>query len=167
MRLFAAFLLAVAAPMAAAPAAAQTAASQTAARPNQGLKTAPLAVVTAKGRHAYTVEVAATPEQQEIGLMYRRDMPRNRGMVFPMSPARPAAFWMRNTWLPLDIIFIAPGGRVLNVGTGMPLSETLVESAGPVEAVLELNAGEAARIGLKPGDRVMWKRPVDGRGRRG
>jgi hypothetical protein len=89
-------------------------------------------------------------------------MPRDRGMLFPVSPPRTASFWMRNTWLPLDLVFIAPGGRVLNVGTGTPLSESFIESAGPVAAVLEINAGEAVRIGLKPGDRVRWGgRPVD------
>lgn len=159
MRLLAALLIAFAVPAAGSPAAAQSA-----ARPNQGLATMILTVRTSRGLHRYTVEIAATPEQQQIGLMYRRSMPRDHGMIFPMSPPRPASFWMRNTWLPLDLVFIAPGGRVLNVGSGMPLSEAMIESAGPVEAVLELNAGESARIGLKPGDRVRWAgaRGMDG-----
>jgi hypothetical protein len=138
------------------------AAAQAAGRPNQGLATTVLTVKTATGLHRYTVEIAATPEQQQTGMMYRRSMPRDRGMLFPVSPPRTASFWMRNTWLPLDLVFIAPGGRVLNVGTGTPLSESFIESAGPVAAVLEINAGEAVRIGLKPGDRVRWGgRPVD------
>ena len=108
--------------------------------------------------HRYVVEIARTPEEQARGLMYRRSMPRDRGMVFPMEPPRPASFWMSNTYIPLDIIFIGPDGAVLNVGHGKPLSLQTVESLGPAAAVLELNAGEAARIGLKPGDKVAWGR---------
>lgn len=114
-------------------------------------------VVTSDGRtHRYTAEVARTPEEQARGLMYRKTMPRNVGMLFPFPEARRASFWMMNTYLPLDIIFISPQGRVLNVGEGVPLSEATVESIGLAGAVLELNRGEAARIGLKPGDRIAW-----------
>lgn len=86
--------------------------------------------------------------------MFRETMPRNAGMVFPFKPARPASFWMENTILPLDLVFVAPGNRVLSIGHGKPFSRDLIESGGTAAAVIELNAGEAARIGLKPGDRV-------------
>ena len=115
-------------------------------------------VTTSAGRtHAYKVEVARSPEQQARGLMYRKSMPRDAGMLFPFDPPRPASFWMANTDIPLDIIFIGADGRVPNVGAGKPLNQATVDSVGVAAAVLELNAGEAARIGLKPGDRIRWK----------
>ena len=107
--------------------------------------------------HSYIVEIARTGEQQQRGLMYRRAMARDHGMIFPMSPPRPASFWMQNTYLPLDIVFIAPDGVVTNIGHGVPLTTATVDSLGSVSAVLELNAGEARRIGLKAGDKVRYK----------
>lgn len=125
--------------------------------PNRGLKVIPLSLTTSDGkRHRYQVELAATPEQQQRGLMFRRAMARDRGMLFPFTPARPATFWMRNTWIPLDLIFVGTDRRVLSIGRGEPMSEALIDSGGPAIAVLELNAGEALRIGLRPGDRVDW-----------
>jgi uncharacterized protein len=121
------------------------------------LDVVPVRVTTSDGRtHIYKAEVARTSAEQTRGLMHRRKMPRDAGMLFPMNPVRVASFWMRNTYLPLDIIFISPEGRVLNVGEGRPLDETPVEAVGLTGAVLELNRGEAARIGLKAGDRVSW-----------
>lgn len=102
----------------------------------------------------YRVEVAATEAQQAKGMMFRTVMPRDTGMIFPMKPPRFASFWMENTLLPLDIIFIAPDGKVLNIVQGEPKSRTPLYSVGPAAAVLELNAGESARIGLEPGDAV-------------
>jgi uncharacterized membrane protein (UPF0127 family) len=114
-------------------------------------------IATADGRtHRYKAEVARTPEQQGRGLMYRRTMARDAGMIFLFPEPRMASFWMANTYLPLDIIFISPEGRVINVGEGVPLSTATVESTAPASTVLELNRGEAARIGLKAGDRVSW-----------
>lgn len=123
----------------------------------QALPTTGVMLMTADGRrHFYTAEVAATPEEQERGLMFRRSMPRDHGMIFPMNPPRQASFWMSNTYIPLDIIFIAPDGAVLNIERGKPQSLDTIDSAGPVSAVLELNAGEAERIGLLPGDKATW-----------
>lgn len=114
-------------------------------------------IATSDGKtHRYRAEVARTPEQQARGLMYRRTMARDAGMLFPFPEPRMASFWMSNTYLPLDIIFISPQGRVVNVGEGVPLTLDTVESAAPAGSVLELNRGEAARIGLAPGDRVSW-----------
>ncbi len=114
-------------------------------------------IATSDGKtHRYKAEVARTPEQQSRGLMYRRTMARDAGMLFPFSEPRMASFWMANTHLPLDIIFISPQGRVVNVGEGVPLSLATVESTAPAGSVLELNRGEAARIGLAPGDRISW-----------
>jgi uncharacterized membrane protein (UPF0127 family) len=113
--------------------------------------------VTAKGRtHSYRAEVARTPEQQAQGLMYRTKMARDAGMIFLFPQPRMASFWMANTYLPLDIIFISPDGKVINVGEGVPLTTSTVESTAPAGSVLELNRGEAARIGLKAGDRISW-----------
>lgn len=135
----------------AAPPAAATGSPQT------GLREIPLVIRTANAEeHHYEVEVAETPEQQATGMMFRTGMARNRGMLFPMNPPRAAHFFMRNTLIPLDIIFIGPDNRVLNIGAGMPLDESIVPSGGKAAAVLELNAGEAVRIGLQPGDHVRW-----------
>ena len=122
---------------------------------------APLEIVTVriqtgKKVHSYKAEVARTPDQQSRGLMHRKTMARDAGMIFLFPEPRMASFWMANTYLPLDIIFISPEGRVVNVGEGVPLSTATVESTGPASTVLELNRGEAARIGLRPGDKVTW-----------
>ncbi len=116
-------------------------------------------VTTARGRHHYAAELAATPEQQEYGLMFRTRMGAKQAMLFPFAPPRPATFWMANTVLPLDLVFIGADGRVLNVGRGIPQSRELVPSDGDAAAVLELNAGEAAKIGLATGDRVRYRLP--------
>jgi uncharacterized membrane protein (UPF0127 family) len=123
--------------------------------PNVGLAKTPVTFVTASGKHRYQVEEALTAEQQACGLMFREAMPRGEGMIFPFSPARQTAFWMMNTPLPLDLVFVGPNGRVVSIGEGKPYSRALIDSAGITAAVIELNAGEAARIGLKPGDRVI------------
>lgn len=115
-------------------------------------------IETDKRVHSYKAEVARTPEQQAQGLMYRKAMARDAGMIFPFPQPRMASFWMANTLLPLDIIFISPEGRVINVGEGVPLSTATVESTAPAGSVLELNRGEAARIGLKAGDRISWSK---------
>ena len=89
--------------------------------------------------------------------MFRTAMGANEGMIFPMQPPRMASFWMKNTVIPLDIIFIGPDRRILNIAANtVPYSEDPVPSAGKVSAVLELNAGRAAALGIGPGDKVDW-----------
>lgn len=122
--------------------------------PNSGLRTGRVAFETARGRFTYRIEVAVTPDEQACGMMFREKMPRDTGMSFPMTPPRATGFWMENTPLPLDIIFVSPAGRVLNVRRGQPYSRDVLNSAGATAEVIELVAGEADRIGLKPGDRV-------------
>ncbi|MEN9932562.1 MAG: hypothetical protein RIS17_1135 [Pseudomonadota bacterium] len=122
--------------------------------PNTGLKTTRVTFETAKGRFAYKVEIAATPDQQACGMMFRDTMAPDTGMTFPMTPPRATGFWMENTALPLDIIYVSPAGRVLNVRRGQPYSREVLTSAGITAEVIELSAGQAERIGLKPGDRV-------------
>lgn len=122
--------------------------------PNTGLRTMRVVFETAKGRFPYTLEVAATPEQQACGMMFRDRVPPGTGMSFPMQPPRAAGFWMENTFVPLDLIFVSPAGRVLNVRQGKPQSRDVLSSEGITADVIELAAGEAQRIGLRPGDRV-------------
>ena len=117
-----------------------------------------LTIVTNDGRrHSYTVEVARTSDEQAQGLMDRRTMPRDAGMIFPFPAPRPAAFWMHNTYIPLDMLFLLADGRIESILADVPpLNEEQRRSLGPVAAVLELNAGEAARIGATPGDLVEY-----------
>lgn len=125
--------------------------------PVSGLTVVPLTVTSANGAHVFKVEVASTPSEQERGLMFRQTMGADEGMIFPMSPARPTAFWMKNTVIPLDIIFIGPDHKVLNVAANaVPYDMTPLPSDGDAAGVLELNGGRAAQIGMKPGDLVTW-----------
>lgn len=118
--------------------------------------TEPLTIVTASGPHKFAVEVMRTPAELERGLMFRRAMPADHGMIFDFKTVQPVMMWMRNTYIPLDMVFIAPSGKVVSVGHGKPLSDHIIHSGGPVLGVLEVNAGTAAKIGLKPGDTVVF-----------
>ena len=114
-----------------------------------------LTISTQTGAHAFSVEIAATPATRERGLMDRRFMPMDRGMLFEFDRDGPVAFWMKNTYIPLDMVFIARNGQVTRiVDRAEPLSETPIPSGGPCAAVLELNGGVAAEIGLRTGDMV-------------
>ncbi len=122
-----------------------------------GLRIAPVTLVTARGRHAIAAEVALTPAEQAKGLMDRDSLAPDAGMLFPFSPPRPAAFWMKNTRIPLDIIFIRANGTVIRVAERTtPYSLAPIESGEPAAAVLELVGGRAAALGLKAGDRIVW-----------
>lgn len=117
----------------------------------------PLTVETATGPRKFSVEVARTEQEQARGLMFRTALPDDGGMIFPLSPARPAAFWMKNTPLPLDIIFIRADGTIARIAAQTtPYSLDLVESGEPVAAVLEIAGGRAAEQGIAEGDRVNW-----------
>jgi uncharacterized membrane protein (UPF0127 family) len=132
-------------------------ASAAQACPYSDLKRGTATFETAKGRFTYRMELALNADQQACGLMFRQTLPRDAGMAFPMVPPRVASFWMENTILPLDIIYVSPRGRVLNVVQGRPYDRTPLSATGLTGEVIELNAGEAKRIGLKPGDRVTRK----------
>jgi uncharacterized membrane protein (UPF0127 family) len=119
-------------------------------------ESASLAIVTDAGRYEFKVEVALTPEQRGQGLMFRRDMARDAGMLFDFgaSPDR-ASMWMKNTYIPLDMLFIRSDGRIESIAERtVPHSLEAISSRGPVRYVLELNGGTAARLGIGPGDRV-------------
>ena len=114
--------------------------------------------ITSRGKpHRFTVEVARTPEEQQLGLMNRASLAPDRGMIFPMEPPRDASFWMKNTRIPLDMIFVRADGRIANIAANtVPLSLEPVPSDGPVKAVLEIAGGRAAELGIQPGDTVKW-----------
>lgn len=117
-----------------------------------------LELVTTGGVHAFEVEIADTPERQTLGLMYRTALPETKGMLFVHPDERELAMWMRNTYIPLDMVFIRADGTVHRIEARTePLSERTISSDGPVLAVLELAGGVAERLGLKPGDRVRHR----------
>lgn len=129
----------------AAPAAAQT----------ETFETSSLSIVTAAGEQRFAVELAVTPRQQSQGLMYRRKMAADAGMLFVYNRPQPVSFWMKNTFIPLDMLFIAADGRIVNIKQRtVPHSLKPVRSKGDVLAVLELNGGTVSRLGIKPGDEV-------------
>jgi len=114
-----------------------------------------LEIVTSTGVHDFSVEIAQTDAEREKGLMYRRFMPPDRGMLFDFKREAPVMFWMKNTYIPLDMIFISKSGVVTSIAAyAEPLSEQLIPSGGPCYGVLEVNAGVAASIGVQPGDKV-------------
>jgi hypothetical protein len=125
------------------------------ARAAEPARLEPVVVETAQGSFTFTAEIADTPELRQRGLMYRHRVPRDRAMLFDWGRVEPVSMWMRNTHVSLDMIFIAADGRVVRIAEATePLSEKTISSGVPVAAVLEVVAGTAQRIGLKPGDVV-------------
>jgi uncharacterized membrane protein (UPF0127 family) len=121
-----------------------------------------LEIVTKNGVHPFSVELAANDEDRTRGLMYRKELPEGRGMLFDFKTEQPVEFWMRNTYVSLDIIFIRGDGRILRIAENTePLSERLIPSGGPVRGVLEVVAGTARKLGVAPGDKVAH--PIFGR----
>jgi uncharacterized protein len=125
-------------------------------RAQKGLQEIPLTIRSGNAEHRFTVEVAATPEQQELGLMYRRSLAPNRGMIFPYKPAQEVAFWMKNTWIPLDIIFIRSDGTIARITHAQAMDITPLPSGEPIAAVLEIAAGRASELRIKEGDIARW-----------
>ena len=114
-----------------------------------------LRIVTATGPHDFQVEIADNDATRERGLMDRRYMPPERGMLFEFDRDGPVSFWMKNTYIPLDMIFISRSGIVTHIiANAEPLSERVIPSGGTCAAVLELNGGAAAAIGVRVGDKV-------------
>ncbi len=114
-----------------------------------------LQIVTTTGAHEFQVELADSPEKRAKGLMYRRSMPQDHGMLFDFHQLTPVMMWMKNTYIPLDMVFVSHDGVVTNVATdAKPMSEDIISSGDPAYAVIELNAGVAREIGLAPGDTV-------------
>jgi uncharacterized membrane protein (UPF0127 family) len=123
--------------------------------PVWGGQTDSLTIETSTGSHTFQIEVADNDATREHGLMDRRYMAPDHGMLFEFEVNAPVAFWMKNTYIPLDMVFISPKGVVTHIATNAePLSERVIPSGGPSIGVLELNGGMAASIGLKVGDKV-------------
>lgn len=118
---------------------------------------ASLTIVTASDRYKFAVEVATTPAQLEQGLMFRRHLAANAGMIFDFGTPQMATMWMKNTLIPLDMLFVDAKGRVVNIHQrAVPGSLEPLGATAPVRAVIELNGGTAARLAIKPGDRVLF-----------
>lgn len=153
----AAFLLLPACSPQAAERAPAPAATQAAVHPISGLEVIPLTIRSGDESHAFKVEVARTPEDQAQGLMFRTAMGADEGMLFPYEEPRGLSFWMKNTVLSLDLIFIGEDHRIINIAKrATPYSERAILSDAPGIAVLELVGGRADELGLEPGDMVEW-----------
>jgi len=116
-----------------------------------------LVLKTDSGPHSFTIELATTPAERALGLMYRRTLPVDAGMLFLYDKPQPLTMWMRNTFIPLDMVFIGADGKVHRIESRTePFSTQIISSEGNVRGVLELNAGAAVSIGLKAGDEVVY-----------
>ncbi|MBL8583275.1 MAG: DUF192 domain-containing protein, partial [Rhizobiaceae bacterium] len=114
----------------------------------------PLVVQTGGGARSFTIEIADDGDERSRGLMFRETMDDDRGMLFVFEEQKPVAFWMKNTPMPLDLVFIDEGGTVRSILPGEPFSEAVISPGTPVRFVLELKAGTAARTGIRVGDRL-------------
>jgi len=116
-----------------------------------------LEIVSKTGVHTFEVELATTEAEREKGLMFRKQLPEGHGMLFDFPQDQEVAFWMQNTYIPLDMIFIQGDGRILRIAENTtPLSTKLIPSNGPVRAVLEVIGGTAEKLGIAPGDKVAF-----------
>lgn len=136
------------------PSAAEIA---TAKQERPALEQIELQIQTDTATHPFTVEVARTPDEQARGLMFRESLAPNVGMLFPFSEPRPASFWMKNTLIPLDMIFVRSDGTIARIAVNTtPLSLAPVGVGEPVAAVLEIAGGRSVELGIDEGDRVSW-----------
>ena len=146
------------APPAAKRPAATPEAAAPAVHPVSGLPLVPLEIRSGGKVHRFTVELARSPREQAYGLMYRTSLGDSEGMVFPFSPPRPASFWMKNTLIPLDMLFVRSDGSIARIAAmTTPESEAPVGVEEPVAAVLELRGGRAAELGIDTTAKVSWK----------
>jgi len=126
-----------------------------AARDAQAAKIETLEIVTKTGVHVFSVEMATTEQERETGLMYRKELPDGQGMLFDFRPEQTVSMWMKNTYIPLDMIFIRADGRILRIAESTePLSTRIIPSGGLVTGVLEVIGGTAKKLGIAPGDLV-------------
>ncbi len=122
----------------------------------QQFPTSELTIISATGQHRFKVELAETPAQMTQGLMFRTSLAPDAGMLFDYRHPTAATMWMRNTLIPLDMLFVDEQGRIVNIHErAVPQSLDVIAAAEPVRAVIELNGGTAARLGIQPGDRVI------------
>jgi uncharacterized membrane protein (UPF0127 family) len=126
-----------------------------AAPPSRAADPHTLEIASKSGVHVFSVEIADTEAAREKGLMYRKSLPEGTGMLFDFKEEAPVGFWMQNTYIPLDMIFIRADGHILRIAENTePLSTRIIPSGGPVLAVLEVIGGTARKMGIAPGDRV-------------
>ena len=127
------------------------------ARAEPALDVVPLTIRSGPHSHAFLVELARSEAEQARGLMFRERLAPDRGMLFPFDPPRPASFWMKNTLIPLDMIFVRADGSIARIAANTtPHSLEPVGVAEPVAAVLEIAGGRAAALGIVEGDEVSW-----------
>jgi hypothetical protein len=126
-----------------------------------GLTTAnaePLVIHTGGSAYKFEVEVVTTPETRAQGLMFRKAMPPNAGMLFIYPDEQPVSFWMKNTLIPLDMLFVKTDGSIAHIAhNAVPMDETPIDSGAAVKAVLEINGGTANALGIKEGDKVEYQ----------
>lgn len=135
--------------------------AEDAAQQPQRLPTMPIAIQTEQGAVALIVQVANTPEETATGLMWVKEMPANHGMLFNFPESEVQSFWMRNTFIPLDILFIGANGRIMHIHeNARPHDETGINSRFPVALVLEVNAGFVAKHAVAVGDIVIVAKPA-------
>lgn len=124
-----------------------------------GLRLIDVTIISGENQHSFVTELAATNEEQAKGMMFRTEMADDEGMLFPSYEPYARSFWMKNTPLPLDIIFIGPDNRIANIGDGVPYSTASVVSDGPALAVFEIRGGLSEELGIGPGDLVEFELP--------
>lgn len=125
------------------------------AGPARSAGTQTLEIATRSGVHVFAVEVVDNDADRAKGLMFRKELPEGQGMLFDFQREQEVSFWMQNTYIPLDMLFIRGDGRILRIAENTePLSTRMIPSSGPVRAVLEVIGGTARKLGLAPGDRV-------------
>ena len=116
----------------------------------------PLEIVTKSGVRMFSVEMATTDKEREVGLMYRKELADGRGMLFDFTPEQPVSMWMKNTYISLDMIFIGANGRILRIAENTePESTRIISSGAPAKGVLEVIAGTARKYGIAPGDQIV------------
>ena len=114
-----------------------------------------LEIASKTGVHIFSVEVVDNDADRAKGLMYRKELPEGRGMLFDFHRDQEVSFWMQNTYIPLDMIFIRGDGQILRIEENtVPLSTRMIPSRGAVRAVLEVIGGTSRKLGIAPGDRV-------------
>ncbi|MEM9311403.1 MAG: DUF192 domain-containing protein [Pseudomonadota bacterium] len=138
---------------------ASTAQVDSARHPISGLEIAEVTVVASDKRIPFKTELALSRQAQARGLMFRETLADDEAMIFPNDPPAPRSFWMKNTPISLDIIFIGADRRIRNIETAVPYSLESVRSDGAVIAVFEIRGGLAAELGIAPGDQVEWELP--------
>lgn len=136
---------------------APAASSDAAVHPESGLRVIPVTITHAGKGYVFKAELAQSPQEQAKGLMFRTALGPDEAMLFPFDPPKVASFWMKNTVIPLDLVFIAPDGRVTNIAPqAKPYDESKLQSVGVVKAVLEIPGGRAKELGIAAGDGVNW-----------